>query len=105
MLLKGFVKFAKEGRGIRVGLFRNKSTGSYLQERDHLYQQAEDLLGEKMALERQLRQSLGETPEDLRAEEIERVWTPGGESPSTAGWKNAASPPSPAPWSPWQPQM
>uniref|UniRef100_A0ABM5F4M5 Coiled-coil domain-containing protein 88B n=1 Tax=Pogona vitticeps TaxID=103695 RepID=A0ABM5F4M5_9SAUR len=46
------------------------------EERDHLYQQAEDLLGEKMALERQLRQSLGETPEVLRAEEIERVWTP-----------------------------
>ncbi|XP_028565275.2 coiled-coil domain-containing protein 88B isoform X1 [Podarcis muralis] len=50
------------------------------EERDQLYQQTEELLRENMALERQLRRSLAEPINILRAEELEGDWAPGGPS-------------------------
>ncbi|XP_054829004.1 coiled-coil domain-containing protein 88B [Eublepharis macularius] len=46
------------------------------EERDQLYHQTEELLTENLALERQLRRSLGEPLDLLRAEELESDWAP-----------------------------
>ncbi|XP_063002343.1 coiled-coil domain-containing protein 88B [Elgaria multicarinata webbii] len=46
------------------------------EERDQLYHQTEELLRENLALERQLRRSLREPLDALRAEELEGDWAP-----------------------------
>ncbi|XP_061462147.1 coiled-coil domain-containing protein 88B isoform X2 [Rhineura floridana] len=46
------------------------------EEQDQLYHQTEELLRENLALKSQLRRSLGESLNALRAEEIERDWAP-----------------------------